>query len=328
MRRLARYGHAGLRIIFHDEYSQVSEAHLSAISLRCQRCSGDTGMKFGKYHMVFVGDARQHTPTNGFALTHDATATAGATLGDSDDECDADADDDEPRPSATGETGPDMMSQNADGRAAFLSLTTVVTLNKQQRAHDTPSGLQLRAYAELFMGTTAASLDDVTEFCDAFNAKYHECDVTDVMHREPRVVTQRQKARAIINLHLSLRIAASLGRRAIVWVSRHSASRDFVPPVCDALQQALLRRAVGRVAEYCPSVFVFFEVRWFVAMRLIVRRVVWILGGVVARFSGRRAAPVDPLIHCVFAHGVARLPVECRVRGTRSRRRCRSAPGP
>lgn len=276
-----RAGRDGLRIVFADEYSFISQAHLSAISRRCQQVSGTheaLERSFGDYHVVLVGDPRQHTPTSGLALAHGAATETGLPAPDANDApavgggdatgsggAAVDGDAAEQRPPALAAAR--GLANNSDGRTTFRSLEDVINLTQQQRANDTPAGLQLRRYAELFMGETEPTLADVTEFCDAYNGKYYDTLplVPSLLQHMPHVVTQRQTSRALIDLHLSLRIAAALGRRAVVWVSEHRGGSGGAaahgPPVHEEVQHALLRYAVGRSADYLPPVFVFFEVR-------------------------------------------------------------------
>jgi len=63
-----------IRLIFVDEYSFLSQAHLSAMAKRCQQCSNDNANEFGAFHIALVGDPRQHDPPGATPLVKGAAA--------------------------------------------------------------------------------------------------------------------------------------------------------------------------------------------------------------------------------------------------------------
>jgi len=269
MRKLSKG--SGLRIIFVDEYSFLSQAHLSAMSRRCQLATQHLCDSFGKYHVVLVGDPRQHTPPSGTALAAGAAAEAGLAVaatdlvapdGPDDDaaaECAAeletehqgDGDD-----AADGGAVADPASY--DGRQTFKDLVHVINLDTQQRSTSTADGVKLQRYAALFMGERLPTKSAIETFCDDYNSKY-TADIDGLLHTMPHVVTQRQTARSLIDYQLSLRIASATDRRACVWLSQHTTFNGTA--VDDGLQLALRRHGVGHGAKYFPAAFVFFPVR-------------------------------------------------------------------
>lgn len=276
MQRLG--GDSKLRLIFVDEFSFLSQAHLSAMSRRCQQTSRDFTQPFGSYHVVLVGDPRQHDPPNAAPLVRGAhqertgavsTPRPGPVAAGRAEASQADgiSGEGDSRAAAAPRCGANLRASEADGRYAFLSFTRVINLEQQQRVDDSPAGQTLRRYASLFMGEEDASRDDVVEFCTAWQDKAEAIQATGIDHllsQVPRVVTQRQKARLEINFSLALHVAAALGRRAAVWLSTH-ASKDA--PVGDGLQQAIRQHANPNNFNGLPAALVFFEVRNGARMR-------------------------------------------------------------
>jgi len=236
-------------MLFIDEFSFLSQPHVAAISKRCQQASRDDSRPFGAYHVVLVGDPRQHDPPGAAALVKGAAAeeAAGAAT--------------QTGGTAATVDGPRRVTPRAVqeyiGRQAFKAFDSVVILTEQQRANDTPAGQTLQRFSSLFMGDEAAAESEVEAFCDAFNAKVVD-DVDALLPHKPRVVTQRQKARAAINFSLSLRIAASLGKRACVWLSQHT---DGGAPTPEPIQRVLRRQLNTRACGRLPAALVFWEVR-------------------------------------------------------------------
>lgn len=266
-----------IRLVFIDEYSFISQTHLAAISLRCQQTSRNTTRPFGDYHVVLVGDPRQHESPRSSPLLKGAAAEmrwreAGcdtqererpAALPVDGVEEDADGGDDtaDKRARRAAALLAKRRASDSVGRHAFLSMSRVFNLTEQMRVNDTMAGHTLRKHASLFMGNERASKADVVAFCDAFNAKtVHSID--DVLPHMPRVVTQRQKARAAIGFNLALRVSAALGKRATVWLSTHTRTvNGCVQPCSETLQRALRRNININDAAKLPAALVFFEVR-------------------------------------------------------------------
>ena len=258
-----------MRLIFIDEFSFLSQSQLSAISRRCQQASRNNTRPFGDFHVVLVGDPRQHEAPKSSPLIRGAAAQrriaqavgAGGGLlapAPSQPEPDAVDEDEEDRVSAGALRAAERRrASDADGRHAFTSCLRVVYLTEQQRANDTDAGHTLRRYASLFMGNSRASLADVEEFCEAFNAKA-VTDISDMLPSMPRVVSQRQKARSAINLNLALRVASALGKRASVWLSTHANSDGPCP---DAIARQIRKQVNVNKADKLPATLVFFEVR-------------------------------------------------------------------
>lgn len=137
----------------------------------------------------------------------------------------------------------------------------MVNLTEQQRADDSEAGRALRRYAKLFMGEDTPSREDIEGFCDMLQTRV-VTDISDVLHLQPRVVTQRQKARASIDFQLSLRVAAATGQRACVWLAQHQQNGQ---PVNDDLQRHLRRHGTTNSFKGLPSAYVFYEVGYLAA---------------------------------------------------------------
>jgi hypothetical protein len=224
---------------------------------------------FGDFHVVLVGDPRQHEAPKSSPLIRGAAAERRIAQGEgggdvvlafSQPPAEPAAEDDDVQQrdeSRALRAAEKRRASDADGRYAFKSCLRVVYLTEQQRSDDTDAGRTLRRYASLFMGNHRASLSDVEEFCDAFNAKA-VTDITDMLPSKPRVVSQRQKARCAINLNLTLRIAAALGKRATVWLSTH-AGKDG--PCPDAIARQIRKQVNVNKVEKLPATLAFFEVR-------------------------------------------------------------------
>jgi hypothetical protein len=230
-----------LRLLIIDEFSFLSQAHLAAISKRCQQASGDDTQPFGSFHVLLVGDARQHEPPGSAALVK------GAAVEESMD--------------GTG-AGTRRVTTCAVheyvGREAFKSFDRVVILTEQQRANDSPAGRELQRFTSLFMGDCTAPPSEIEAFCEALNAKT-VTSIDALLPLKPRVVTQRQKARAAINFTLSLRTAAALGKRACVWLSQHTSGGATTP---EPIQRILRKQLNTRACQRLPSALVFWEVRF------------------------------------------------------------------
>jgi len=198
-------------MIFVDEFSFLSQAHLSSISLRCQQATNDWTRPFGKFHVVIVGDPRQHDPPLASPLVKGARMEAQRRVlapASRPAVCTTDPSQRGPaRPdpsdlaTQTGQLGtaarrvaPDREVADANGRRAFTSFERVINLTQQQRAATSPSGAVLGRYVELFNGDCEPSDDQVAEFCDAFQSKaVTEAGVPMPLLDNPRVVTQRQQ---------------------------------------------------------------------------------------------------------------------------------------
>lgn len=247
-----------LKLIFVDEFSFLSQAHLSAMSRRCQEASGDHSRPFGGYHVVLVGDPRQHDPPAATPLVSGAARAAALSVGTDERLRATPVQHEGGAASCNRQTKRqrERLAADTDGRDTFVSFSTVINLTQQQRLDNSEAGLKLQRYAELFNGDRVAERREVEEFVDDFNAKAVG-ELHHLLESTPRVVTQRQKARAAINLALALSVAAHNGKRACVWLAQHEKNGEAV----DEDTQRLLRQygTASTFGRLSPAL-VFFEV--------------------------------------------------------------------
>lgn len=281
---MARLGPGSkIRILFMDEYSFISQTHLAAMGKRCQQASEINTDPFGDYHVVLVGDPRQHEAPVSSALLFGAAREAdrremcqagdreratpfasGTAEVSEEDEAEVDPSPAAARAAADARRRKLRQASDMTGRAAFLSFTRVINLKEQMRVDSTESGMLLRKHASLFMGNSRSTRTDVEAFCDAFNAKT-PTSIDELLASGPRVVTQRQKARSAINFNLALRVSAAQSKRASVWLSSHTTAlkNGSTQTTPDVVQRALRANLNVNSVEKLPPALVFFDVSPF-----------------------------------------------------------------
>lgn len=271
-----------IRILFVDEYSFISQTHLAAMGNRCQQASQNNTDPFGDFHVVLVGDPRQHEAPVSSALlvgaAKEAEVRTTCRAGEreratpyrpaevevsEEDEADVGGSPASAKAAAEARRRKLRKASDTTGRAAFLSFSRVINLKEQMRVDDTESGLLLRKHASLFMGNSRSPRGAVEEFCDAFNAKTPTF-IDDVLAAAPRVVTQRQKARSTINFNLALRVAAAQGKRASVWLSSHTTTlpNGSTQQTPETMQRVLRANLNVNSVDKLPPALVFFDVRY------------------------------------------------------------------